>query len=124
MKPCIREKKKPDCVIFHVETNAFSSELPPERIAKSIIDVTKNTQSDSRIVSISDIVPRNDNFNIIAIKVNKELSKMCDKEKLLFLSHSNINQKTHLNKSKLHLNRNGYEKLAKNFINFIRNNYT
>ena len=49
---------------------------------------------------------------------------MCDKEKLLFLSYSNINPKIHLNKSKLHLNRNGYEKLGKNFVNFIRNNYT
>ena len=48
---------------------------------------------------------------------------MCGKEKLLFLSHSNINPKTHLNKSKLHLNRNGYEKLGKNFMNFIRSNY-
>ena len=48
---------------------------------------------------------------------------MCDKDKLLFLSHSNINQKTYLNKGKLHLNRNVYEKLVKNFVNFIRNNY-
>ena len=37
---------------------------------------------------------------------------MCDKEKLIFLNHSNINPKTHLNKSKLHLDRNGYEKLV------------
>ena len=123
VKPCIREKN-PNYVIFHVGTNELNSELPPERIAKSIIDVAKNTQSDSRIVSISGIVPRNDNFNIKATEVNKELSKMCDKEKLLFLSHSNINPKIHLNKSKLHLNRNGYEKLGKNFVNFIRNNYT
>ena len=49
-----------------------------------------------------------------ATEVNRELSKMCDQEKLLFLSHSNINLKIHLNKSKLHLNRNGYEKLGKN----------
>ena len=74
--------------------------------------IAKNTQSDSRIISISGIVPRNDNFNIKAMEVNKELSKMCDKETLLFLSHSNINPKTHLNKSKLHLNRNGYEKFG------------
>ena len=98
--------------------------LPPEKIAKSMIDVAKNTKSDSRIVSISGIVPRNDNFNIKATEVNKELSKMCDKEKLLFLSHSNINPKIHLNKSKLHLNCNGYGKLGKNFVNFIRNNCT
>ena len=49
---------------------------------------------------------------------------MCDKERVFFLSHNNINPKTHLNKRKLHVNRNGYEKLGKNFVNFIRNNYT
>ena len=123
VKCCICEKN-PDYVIFHVGTNEINSELPPERIAKSIIDVVKNTQSDSRILSISGIVPRNGNFNIKATEVNKELSKMCDKEKLLFLSHSNINPKIHLNKGKLDLSRNGYEKLRKNFVNFIRNNYT
>ena len=87
-------------------------------------DVAKNTQSDSRIVIISGIVSRNDNFNIKAIEVNKKLSKRCDKEKLLFLSHSSINPEIHLNKSKLHLNRNGYEKLGKNFVTFMSNNYT
>ena len=123
VKPCIREKN-PDYVIFHVGTNELNSELPPERIAKSMTGVAKNTHSDSRIVSISGIVPRNDGFNIKATEVNKELSKMCDKEKLLSLSHSNIIPKIHLNKSKFHLNRNRYEKLGKNFVNFIRNNYT
>ena len=86
--------KNQDYVIFHVGTNELNSELPPERIAKPIIDVAKTTESDSRIVSISDTVPRNDNFNIKAMKVNKELSRMCEQEKLIFLSHSNINPKT------------------------------
>ena len=48
---------------------------------------------------------------------------MCKKEKLLFIDHSNINPKTHLNRSKLHLNCNDYEKLGKNFAIFVRNNY-
>ena len=94
VKPGIREKN-PDYVIFHVGTNELKSDLPPERIAKSIIDIAKNIKSDSRIVSISGIVPCNNNFNIKATEVNKELSKMYDKEKLLFLSHSNINPKIH-----------------------------
>ena len=68
-------------------------------------------------------MPRNDNFNNKATEVNKELSKICKKEKLLFVDHSNINPKTHLNRSKLRLNRNGYEKLGKNFVSFIGNNY-
>ena len=109
VKPCIREKTS-DYVIFHVGTNELNCDLPPERIAKSFIDIEKNTHSDNRIISISGIVLRNNNFNFKAT----ELSKMCDKVKLLFLSHSNINLKIHLNKSKLHLNRNGYEKLGKN----------
>ena len=116
VKPCIPEKN-PDYVIFHVETNELNFELPPERIAILLINVAKSTQSNSRIVNMFDIVPRNDNFSIKAMKVNTTFSKMCHKEKMLFLSHSNIKPKTHLNKSKLLLDRNGYEKLGKNFVN-------
>ena len=96
--------------------------LPPERILKSVIDVAKNTQLGSRIVSISGIETRYENFNVKVMEVNKERFKMCGKGKLLFLSHSNMNPKTHFNKSKLHLNHNGYEKAGKNFISFIRDN--
>ena len=125
VKPCIRENNQ-EYVILHiildVGTNELSSELTPERIAKSVIDFDKNCQK-KRTVSISGIVPRNDNFNNKATEVNKELSQMCKKEKLLFVGHSNINPKAHLNRSKLHLNRNGYEKLGKSYVSFIRNNY-
>ena len=86
-------KKNPDYVILHVGKNELNSELLPEKIAKSIIDDAKSNQSHSRIVGISGIVPHNDNFIIKAMEVNKEFSDMCDKEKLLFLKHSNINLK-------------------------------
>ena len=89
-----------------------------------MINAAKNAQSDNQIVIISGNVLRKNNFNNKATKVNKKLSKICVKEKLLFLNHSNINPKIHLNKSKLHLNRNGSEKIGKNFVNFIRVNYT
>ena len=107
-KMCIR-KKCPNYVIHHVGTNGPNSELPPERMAKSTINVAKNNQSDSPILSISGIVPCDGNFNIKTMEVNKQLLKMCDKEKLLF----NINPKNHLNKSTFHLNHNGYQKLGK-----------
>ena len=61
VKPCIGENN-PDYVILHVDTNELSSELTPERIAKSVIDVGKNIQTNYRTVSISCIVPRNDNL--------------------------------------------------------------
>ena len=62
VKPCLRENDLKN-VILHVGTNDLNSELPPERIAKSIVDVAENIQSNTRKVSISGIVPRNDNFN-------------------------------------------------------------
>ena len=78
VKPCIRENN-PEYVILHVGTNELNSELTPERIAKSVIDVGKNIQINHRTVSIFGIVPRNDNFNNKATEVNKDLSKMCKK---------------------------------------------
>ena len=120
VKPCTRENN-PEYVILYVETP--NSELTPERIAKLVIDVGKNIQTNHTTVSISSIVPRNDNFNNKATEVNKGLSKKCKKEKLLFVDHKSINPKAHLNRNKLHLNHNGYEKLGKNFVSFIRNNY-
>ena len=122
VKPCIREND-PDHVILHVGTNKLNSEFLPERIAKSIVDVAKNIKSEKRSVSISGVVPRNDDLNNKASEVNKELSRMCKKEKLPFLEHSNINPRAHLNKSRIHLNRNGSEKLHKNFVDFIVNHY-
>ena len=100
VKPSIREKN-PDYIILHVRTNELNSDLPSEGIARLIIDVAESTPLDNRIVSISDIAPRNDNFNIKAVEVHKELSKMSDKQNLFFPNHNNINPKSHLNKSKL-----------------------
>ena len=115
-KPCIREND-PDHVILHVGTNEQNSELLPERIAKSIVDVAENIKSEKRSASISSVVPRNDDLNNKVSEVNKELSRMRKKEKLPFLEHSNIN------KSRIHLNRNGSEKLGKNFVDFVVNHY-
>lgn len=53
------------------------------------------------------------------MEVNKELCKMCNKEKLFFLEDRNINMDTHLNRSRLQLNQNGFEKLCKKFLNFL-----
>ena len=69
-------EKNMDYVILHIGTKELNSILPPERIAKSIFDVAENTQSDNRTVGISGIVSNNDNFNIKAMEVNKELSKI------------------------------------------------
>ena len=86
VKPCIRENN-PEYEILHARTN----ELNSERIAKSVMDVGKNTQNNHRTVNIS-VIFCNENFNNKATEVNKELSQMCKKEKLLFVDHSNTQQ--------------------------------
>ena len=80
VRPCIREKN-PDYAILHVRTHELNSDLPPERIAKPIINIAKNTQSKNLVVSVSGVLPGNDNFNIKSIEVNKELSIMFDTKK-------------------------------------------
>ena len=84
-------------------------------IAKSTIDEAKSIRTNTRTVSISVIVPRNNNFNNKALDVNDELSKMYREAKLDFITHKNINPKVDLNKSRLHLNRNGSDEIDKNF---------
>ena len=39
------------------------------------------------------------------------------------MAHKNINPRADLNKSRLHLNRNGSDKIGKNFVNFILKYY-
>ena len=122
VKPCTRENNQ-EYVILHVWIKELNCKLPPERIAKSEIDIGKNIQTNHRTVNTSGIVPRRDNFNNKMTAANKKPSKMCKKQKQLFVDHTNINPKTHLNRSKLHLNHSGYEKLVKDFVSFIRSNY-
>ena len=92
VKPRIRENK-PQYAILHVGTNELNSELTPERIAKSVIDVGKNIQTNHKTVSISGIVPRNENFNNKATEVNKELSKMCRRKNYFSLIIATLTRK-------------------------------
>ena len=55
--------------------------------------------------------------------VNDELVKMYKKAKLDFITHKSINPRADLNKSRLHLNKNGSDKITKNFVNFILKYY-
>ena len=62
MKPCIRENN-PDHLIFHVGTNDVPSNKRAKSIAESIVSLAKEVKASKADVSISSIVPRNDNWN-------------------------------------------------------------
>ena len=94
VKTCI-----PDPVITHVGTNDLNSETTPEKIVKSIADVARNIKTENRSVSISRIVPCNNNLNNTALEVNQEVLKTCEEAKFDYVDHKNINPQTLLNKS-------------------------
>ena len=74
-------------------TGELDSELTPERIGKSVIDVGNNIQTNHRTVSISGKVPRNDNFNIKATEVNKELSTISKRGNYISLIIATLTRK-------------------------------
>ena len=103
-KPCIREEN-PDHIILHVGTNDLSSENNAERVGKSIVDLEKSLLSENRKVTISGIIPRNDQWNIKAEEVNNHMKEMCASAKIDYIDNfQNFNPRRHLNNSRLHLN--------------------
>ena len=104
MKPCIRESN-PDHLIFHVETNDAPSEKKAKSIAESIVPLVKEVKARKLDVSISSIIPRNDNWdNWDNWEVNIYLKDLCESNNIPFISNTTINPKEHLNNSRLHLN--------------------
>ena len=122
-KPCTREEN-PDHIILHVGTNDLSSDNSPERVRKPIVDLAKNLFHDNRKVTISGIIPRNDEWNNKAELVNNHLKEMCKFGNIDFIDNSkNFNPKKHLNNSKLHLNDKGSYKLSNILVNYISSIY-
>ena len=110
-KPCIREEN-PDHIILHVGTNDLSSENNAERVGKSIVDLAKSLLSENRKVTISGIIPRNDQWNFKAEEVNNHMKEMCACAKIDYIDNfQNFNPRKHLNNSRLHLNDKGSYKL-------------
>ena len=71
-------------------------------------------------VAISGIIPRRDTFNIKAKQVNETLKKICEEEKIPFISYHGINTRFDTMSSRgFHLNDKGATRLAKNFKSFL-----
>ena len=62
MKPCIRENN-PDHLIFHVGKNNVPSNKKAKSLAESVASLEKEVNASKLDVSISSIIPHNDNWN-------------------------------------------------------------
>ena len=71
--------------------------------------------------AVSGIVPRGDRFSEKAKYVNECSELHCKDHNVDFISHKNINLRSHLNQDRLHSNRKEKHMLGNNFTTFINN---
>ena len=112
-------ERKPDKIILHAGTNDLSNkELSEVKIAESIVQLAKSIEEKGAKVIVSSLIARGDYLETKRKKVNLILADtdMCRDKKFRFVDHPNIEPLQRLNRSKLHLNREGDNILAENFL--------
>lgn len=99
-------------------TNSLDYNKIAEGIANAIIDLARSLKIDQNFLSISSILLRMDNTNLNEKRclVNIILVEICKKKSIYLIDHYRKMKSHHLNRSKLHLNKNGDTSLSNNFI--------
>ena len=105
LKPCTRENN-PDDLIFDVRTNKVPSNKKAKSMAESIVSLAKEVKASKLDVSISSIIPRNDNWNNKVMEVNSYWKDLCEGNDIPFISSTTINPQKYLN-SRVQLNSKG-----------------
>ena len=122
-RPTVRDFN-PDHIILHCGTNDLNSERTASQIAKSIIELALSLKSKNNKISVSLIVPTNDNLSNKASEVNCRLVHMCAERNIPYIDHTNsIQRENHLNESKLHFNRYGTIAFANSISKFLSGYY-
>ena len=99
VKPTLRDIN-PYHIVLHAGTNDLRTENTASQIAKATIDLATSLKNDDNTVTVSGIIPRLDDLNDKANKVNRRLVLMCKKRNISFLSHDeSIDSSKHLNES-------------------------
>ena len=105
-------------------TNESSFENDAGRVGKSIVHLVKSLLSESRKVTISGIIPRNEQWNVKAEQVNKHLKEICSSVSMDYIDHfKNFSPKRNLNNSKLHLNEKGSWKVNNIFVSHLSDSF-
>ena len=118
VKPAEAENRS--LYILHVGTNDLRESKSAEKIANEIVNLASTLKNGKNEVTVSGICPREDNLNDKAGTVNEILAKCCQRHKLGFIKHQQLDAKKHTNTSKLHLNKEGNYILQRSFQNEIQ----
>ena len=114
-------RENPDHILLHVGTYDLKINIPPEKVAESIIGLASSLKSNSCSVAISNITVRNDRYRKKVVQVNRHLKTLCIERNFEPITHDNIITEKHLNGSKLHLNKRGTLILSNTFTEAISN---
>ena len=95
-------RAKPNHLILHVGTNDLNSNRPPDKIAKTITDLASELE-----------------LNKKGSKVNHHLKEMCNRKNFFLIGHRKEIKASHLNSSRVHLNRKAANVLSSSLIQHI-----
>ena len=116
IKPTQRDFK-PEIFILHVGTNDPPLNKSPTKISEDIVTLAESMKTENNKIIVSSIVCPADSFRE---KVGK-VTLICAEKDIAIITHSNINPKRHLNKSRLHLNDAGISVFVRDFKAFLTN---
>ena len=112
----------PDQVILHIGTNDLKKKSP-KTLSQNIANLAQQITTDlpNAKITISHIITRVDDPNLTAkvSETNSDISKLCLEKGWSIITHDNI-LRNHLNNYGLHLTKQGTAILAKNIINFLK----
>ena len=117
VKPSLRST--PNHFVLHVGTNDLNSNQTWEVIPKEIIDLATSLNNNQHDVSVSNIILGTDNSKLNAkrFESNYILSEWCQERNSYLIDLSKKINPNHLNKGKLHLNKNGSKYFESHFCN-------
>ena len=107
LKPLI--KKRPARIILHCRTNDLNTSQPAQ-VAEDIRNLVNHIKAEGIDRTVSELVMKNDGLHNKVIEVNEKLRDILGKDTKI-IEHSNI-ESSHLNNSRIHLNKTGDGKLA------------
>ena len=100
-------EQNPETIIVHSGTSDLKRDSSPEEITRDIINLATSCKCQTNKVTLSNIVPRYNNFNEKTTRVNRNIC---------FIDHKNISPKHNCNRSGLNLNCSGTKKLIENTL--------
>ena len=83
-------EQNPETIIIHSGTNDLKSDSSPEEIARDIINLATSCKTQVNKVVLASIVPRYDNLNEKATRVNKCLKEKIKARNIYFIESASI----------------------------------